>query len=329
MTSTAPWPNNRLAIERLYKIHQTLSSGARRSSAELAAELEVSQRTIQRDLEFLGTRFMAKIERDSSTKKYYYAEPFELPPMNLTAGEMVVFFLGEKLLQQCAGTPFEEQIRTAMEKIEVLLPEEIKLDAELLQTKISFSVPQLNTEAEIMAQYYSIILEAIQNQHVLGLRHTSFFKSHPESREVEPYHVVHIEGMWYLVAYCRLRHEFRTFAMARIQELRLLDKQFSPQPFNINSYLKYAWLIERGKKYDVELLFSAKQAPWIKERLWHPQQVLQEADDGKLYYKVRVTGLGEIKRWVLQYGAEVEVLKPLELRASIMREVEEMQNMYS
>ena len=110
MTSTAPWPNNRLAIERLYKIHQTLSSGARRSSAELAAELEVSQRTIQRDLEFLGTRFMAKIERDSSTKKYYYAEPFELPPMNLTAGEMVVFFLGEKLLQQCAGTPFEEQI---------------------------------------------------------------------------------------------------------------------------------------------------------------------------------------------------------------------------
>jgi len=79
----------------------------------------------------------------------------------------------------------------------------------------------------------------------------------------------------------------------------------------------------------VQLKFSPYQSRWIRERQWHQTQKLTELEDGGLILEMDVQGLVEIKMWVMQYGAEVEVVEPGKLKEEIKQEIQKMQHLYS
>jgi predicted DNA-binding transcriptional regulator YafY len=80
---------------------------------------------------------------------------------------------------------------------------------------------------------------------------------------------------------------------------------------------------------DVTIRFDEHQARYIRERRWHEtQKPLEELPDGEVVLRFRAGGLGEVKRWVMQWGAHAEVLEPAELRAEVATEVKKMQKMY-
>ncbi|MBC7323875.1 MAG: WYL domain-containing protein [Moorella sp. (in: Bacteria)] len=87
--------------------------------------------------------------------------------------------------------------------------------------------------------------------------------------------------------------------------------------------------IERGPQvYEVIIRFHRDQARWIKERHWHPGQVIGELPDGRLVLKMHLSGLQEVKRWVLGFGGRAKVLAPPELRREVAREAKEMAELY-
>jgi predicted DNA-binding transcriptional regulator YafY len=79
---------------------------------------------------------------------------------------------------------------------------------------------------------------------------------------------------------------------------------------------------------EVAIRFAPRQARWIRERRWHPSARVQDAIDGGCVLRMRVAGLGEVKRWVLQFGAEAEVLKPASLRREVVGELERARGVY-
>jgi predicted DNA-binding transcriptional regulator YafY len=78
----------------------------------------------------------------------------------------------------------------------------------------------------------------------------------------------------------------------------------------------------------VILKFSARQARWIKEKIWHNTEQKLPQPDGALILKMQVPVTSELKRWIMSYGREVEALGPAELRAMVKQEIEELAERY-
>ncbi len=102
-----------------------------------------------------------------------------------------------------------------------------------------------------------------------------------------------------------------------------------PDDFVLEDYLSSALGIETGKEtQEVCIQFDRHQARWIRERRWHHTQMIESQDDGSIILRMTVSGLGEVKRWVLGFGGHAEVLYPEKLREEIVKEAESILNTY-
>lgn len=299
---------------RLNLIHRLLKDGAYPNCRSVAGRLEVSERTVLRDIDCLRDYWHAPVEYDPRRRGFYLTNPdYALPPVNLAQGEVAALALGVTALAAYRGTGFESPLRSLMDKLPVILPDHISVDLESLQRGVSFMVEPPRGDAERVAGHFAALQRAIE-----------------ERRRVDPYHLRNFEGVWYAAGYCHLRGECRTFAIDRIESLAVLDERFDPAAgFSPDGYFGESWRLERGAgKRRVALRFSPYQARWVRGRVWHPTQEVREDADGSLVLAFTVSGLGEVKRWAMQYGAGVEVLAPAELREAVAAEVAQLTGVY-
>ncbi|WP_305047110.1 helix-turn-helix transcriptional regulator [Geoalkalibacter sp.] len=115
-----------------------------------------------------------------------------------------------------------------------------------------------------------------------------------------------------------------------IEHLSLTEHAFSPRPMEQwQSRIQGAFGIFQGEDLQtVTLRFSPHRARWVSRELWHPCQQIQREADGALLMQLVVADFREIKLRILQYGAEVEVLEPAELRAEIRDEIARLASLY-
>lgn len=323
---------NRSATFRMIRIEQHLKKNKYGNLRELADLLEVSQRTVQRDLETMRDLLGAPVIYDRYHKGYYYGREFVLPRIDLTEGELVALFLTEKLLSYLEGTPYAVQLASAGTKLRLLLTDKTSGDArEAARTRdyISIASEPLRGDELRLAKFFACLETARRQGRRVEHAYYSIQREEASVRKLDPYHLHLWEGSWYVIGYCHLRCAVRTFALDRVQEIRILDEKFRvPPDFKIEDYLRNCWGIERGAPARVQIRFDAHQARWIRERIWHPSQSLRELSEGRLLMEVEVAGWREIKQWVLGFGAHAEILEPAELREEIRREIMAMTEVY-
>ncbi len=121
--------HSRPPLERMLRIHQSLQSGKFPNASTLARKIEVSTKSIHRDIEFMRDRLGLPIEYDSSRTGYRYTEEVSaFPNIQITEGELFALIVAEKALQQYRGTSFEKPLLSAIKKMEQSLPETISLN---------------------------------------------------------------------------------------------------------------------------------------------------------------------------------------------------------
>lgn len=324
----------RAQFGRIFLIDREIRRGRYPSIKWLAEKLEVTTRTIQRDVACLRDQLGAPLEWDYHHKGYTYGgreKEFTLPQLYLTEGELIALYLGQKLLSQYTGTPYEEPIRNAFEKVCLLLPDTVSVDLSVVDQVVSFNVEPIRGDEEKVLTIYSTLAGATANKRTIWMRYYSASSDRVTEREVDPYHLRFYEGAWYLIGFCHLRKEIRTFALDRIQDLRVTAGSFSlPADFSLHDYLKDVFGLERGPEpVEVTILFDAHQARWIRERVWHPSQDCEFRSDGSLLLRLKVSGLGDIKRWLIGFGAHAEVISPPSLRREVVEEIQALQKVYA
>jgi predicted DNA-binding transcriptional regulator YafY len=140
-------------------------------------------------------------------------------------------------------------------------------------------------------------------------------------RAVDPYHLASVDGQWYLIGHCYLRDTIKVFLVARVQGLEITGTHFDePSDFHIDDYLGRAFSIIRGREgelHRIRLRFRGDAVRYVRERVWHPSQTLEETGDGDLIVGLTLSHLREVERWALSWTPDCEVLEPDELRQRV------------
>jgi len=320
---------NLAGYRRLIETHRLIQNSQYPNCEQLARRFEVSRRTAERDIERLRDQLGQPVEYDPKRRGYYYSGPADFPLLKFQEGEAIAIFLGQRLLMQCKGTPFERFVTDAMKKIRIMLPAnvDIKLD-DVLDTVSFHSDPLRGEEAEI-ADRYQFIYGAIQHQRTISTNYFTAARNAVTHRTIDPYHLHGAHGAWYCIGYCHLRREVRTFALDRMADLRETGATFEiPADFSIDEYLADSLELERGEPRKVVIEFVKGQVPYIKGKTWHKSQVIEELPDGSLRMTLQAGSMGEIKRWVMSLGSQAWVVEPQDLRDEIRSELDRARSRY-
>ncbi|MCS6988959.1 MAG: WYL domain-containing protein [Chloroherpetonaceae bacterium] len=309
---------SRTPIRRILWIDQQLREGRYPNRNQLAEALEVDPKTIQRDLDYMRDQLDAPIEFCRKRNGYHYSEPnFFLPMINLRERDVFAFVIAEKILKQCEGAAYYKEIQEVLNKISNFLPDAISVQeaAKLFEFESARSSP-------VDAQKIALLQECARLKKVAIIQYYSFHGQEKTTRSIHPYHLLNHEGSWYCVAYCVLRNDIRTFAISRMLSIEGTNEKFErAKDFNIKRYVQESFSLTRETKdITARIKFSPYQAQWIREKRWHPTQTIEELPDGGLILTLTVKGIADLKRWILKYGAEAEVLSPAELRSAIAEE---------
>ncbi len=307
---------------RLYEIDRLISQEVYPNCSYLSDCLEVSRRTVERDIERLRDMFGAPIEYDRRRKGYYYSEAFVLTEVKLREGEAIALFLGQKLLMQCKGTPLEDFVKRAMLKIRRIMPQEIEVNLERALEAVSFHVDPLRGEEVAVAERYQVLAKALEERRTVGMEYYSAGRNAVSGRKINPYHLRLTDGAWYCIGFCHERREVRTFALDRILSLSITCEHFTiPASFSIEEYLRDSWTIERGTPRQIVIEFDSTQVPYIRERQWHHSQKIEALPSGGLRMALTTGSTGEIMRWVMSFGSHAKILEPRDLRQQIIEEL--------
>jgi predicted DNA-binding transcriptional regulator YafY len=315
--AVASAPLSRPPLERMMRIHQAIQSGKFPNATSLAAELEVSTKSIHRDIEFMRDRMLLPIEFNPQGNGYHYTEEVNaFPTLQITEGELFALLVAEKALQQYRGTTFEKPLLSAFRKMAATLPDTISLNLADWEQTISF---RTSAEPLLNLQIFDALAKATAKREQLKLEYRKPARRATETRIVDPYHLANINGEWFLFAHCHLRRDIRTFVPARIQSLTPTGKTFvRPQKFSLEKRLRDSFGVHSGQgEFEVVIRFDDLVADYIREKRWHPSQVLRELPGGGIELKLRLSSLVEIQRWVLGWGGNAVVVQPPELARSV------------
>ena len=321
--------NNKVQRYRLLQIDEEIRSGKFPNATSLSKKIEVSSRTIQRDIEYMRDMYNAPIEFDAYKNGYYYTEEnFYIKSVPLSEGELFSVALFDQLLEQYRNTPLENDLRSVFKKIEMSLPNKITLDSSFLQNQTTFIPDQMGT---INPENFSKIFSALKNRHVLDFEYRPLQKTTWMTRRINPLHAVCQKGNWYVMGFCHDKKDIRVFNFSRMQNVTDSKEKFDiPEDFDPDKYFDKEigiWL-SATKKYTVQLLISAEIGTFALERSWNKNQKVEQREDGSVWVSFETTQLPEVKRWVLGQGKTVKVLNPPELIEQVREEVAAVLGMY-
>lgn len=321
-------PKSRTPLYRMTRIHKQLVEERYPNCSSLAKAIEVSSKTIQRDIEYMRDQLALPIEYEGSKHGFCYTEPVtSFPTIPATEGEVLALFVAQKALEQYRGTPFEQPLAKAFGKLSQVLQDEMSVNLGELASALSFHhTGRAITSMEI----FQTVNKALMESRELKFSYKKLNGNRAERRHVQPCHLASIDGQWYLFAHDLKRDDIRTFVLGRIQSVPESGKHFEkPKDFSLGARLMGSFGVFTGEgNYRVRIEFSAGVAQLVRERQWHASQKLKDLPDGGLELSLQLDSLEEIERWVLSWGGHAKVLGPLKLKQQVREALNSMQDVY-
>ncbi len=309
--------------ERFYRIDALLQGNRAVSLARLLEVLQVSRATLKRDLQYLRDRLGAPIVWDRELRGYRYERapgetPQELPGLWFNAQEAYALLMMQAMLSELQPTLLKAQIEPLKARLRALI-ETGQHAAEDVQRRFRL----LSTGQRVVADgHFEGVATALLSRRQLALRYYVRARNERSERLVSPQMLVHYRGNWYLVAWCHLRRDLRSFALDSIEEAHLVQTPAREMPAHqLDAFIGQGYGIFSGAKVQwATLRFTAERARWVARETWHPQQEQTWLPDGRLQLRIPFTDWRELAMDVMRHGAHVEVVSPQRLRDTVARE---------
>ncbi len=299
--------------KRLLFIDRVIREKSFPNCNSMAKEWEVSQKTIQRDIDYLKYELDAPIGYNQARKGYFYTEEnYKMPAINVSESDLFAICIAERALKQFEHTPLHSKLQSVFDRIGDSIPSSTTVDPAWIDDRIFFNPEPC---AVMDPQIWEKLATALRTNKRLKISHLSPGQTGVTERLVDPYHMIYFKGEWYLSSFCHNRSSIRTFGVSRIKKADVTDESFvMPKEFSRDKMFgDRMGIIWKKESYRVSVQFTPAVAPFIKERKWHPRQVVKDHKDGSLTLSFNTIHLNEVKDWILSYGRNAKVIEPKSL----------------
>ncbi len=299
---------------RYLKIAQVLHAHGEAgiSAATLAKQIGVSKRTVYRDLEAMDLDAGLAIWNDGG--RFGLEAGAFLPPLALTLPEALAFFLAARLLTK-ATDELDPEIIGAFVKLAQVLPP--VLAEQLHETADAFADTPRD---EAFTRVLRTLTEALAGRRVVEIEYTAgVYDASKGMRRLRlrPYAIepsAQTRAL-YVIGFDEERQDRRTFKVERIRSASLTPDTFPSRSPSVAAEMRSAWdVIGDDAPVEIVIRFEAAVAQRVAETRWHPSQVEEQQHDGTLLWRARVSGVLEVRSWILGWGPDAEVLEPADLR---------------
>lgn len=290
---------------------------------ELAEHFEISVRTVYRDIAALGEAGVPVA--GEAGVGYSLVKGYHLPPVMFTADEAVALANGEALVRRFTDRSVAAPMAMALAKIRAVLPRERQDELDRLAQTTAIdgdtrpaAAPDRRTLLPI--QQATIARRVLRIDYRTG-------DAVDSRRDIEPLGLACYGGAWYLIAWCRLRRDYRHFRLDRVRGLETLPEKFAARPdFSLQQHL--AATVSAGQSLQVELRFAPAALPRARRESYGAFLSEQPAREG-VTVTMRTYSFAWLARWLLSFGDDAEALAPAELRRLVAAEAEKIVRRYS
>jgi proteasome accessory factor B len=304
-------------MARMQLIYQAIKTERRPNCSDLAAKLEVSAKTVQRDIDYMRYQLNLPIEYDKERHGFFFTEPVTyFPSVHITESELVALLVARKAVEQYANTPFQKPLAAAFQKLTAGLDAQVSFNWHDLEQTVDVRPIGVSKQDLVI---FETVAAGVREQYELELEYRKLEAKRPEIRRVKPYSLVCVENQWYLRAWDLVRRDLRTFHLGRIIRAKKLPYHFTrPTGFDVNETLLDSIGVYTGTKAETVLLrFSGWAARVAGERVWHSSQSIRTRSDETVELKLKVAINPEFERWLWSWGDAIEIVSPSTLREKI------------
>jgi len=299
---------------------------------ELADEVEVSEKTIRRDLEtFQQVGFpVHEVVEDHNRKKYRIEPVGGEPGLSFAFDEALALYFARQLMEPLAGTPFWGAASRAFRKIRASLGPHALQYAERFRGMFHHTIIGTSDYAR-KAELIDQLMLGIEDHRAVFITYQSLRATEPVTYDVYPYGLIYHRGSLYLVGWAPEHEEIRHWKLDRMTDAEVTQVRFDPPAgFDLQEHLANSFGVMQGDgDVRVKIHFSAEVARYVQEGQWHRTQQLAPQPDGTVLAEFHLDGTEEIKRWVLSFGRHAEVLEPEDLREEMADELTATRDRYT
>jgi len=285
---------------------------------DMAEQLDAPARAIYRDLEVLQ-KLPVPLYTDKDGKESYWkidADFRNRLSIPFTLSELLAVYLAQDALRPLDGTVLHDSLQSLFDKVRANIPKPLFRQMLALRGAFLSGIPA-QKDYRTYREFVQVIQDAIQERKTLRLFYEPL-DQRPAERDVDPYAIHLRNGTLYMIGYCHLRKDIRTFVVDRMKRMKLTDQNFPPPVgFSLENYLRHSFGMFTEELARVKARFHKSLTRYLLERRWHPSQKNRRLKDGSLELAFEVAGTKEIKTWIMSFGSLAKVLEP----ASLVKEI--------
>lgn len=299
-------------IDRLTGMILLLQSQRVITAEQIAAHFEMSVRTVYRDLSALGEAGVPIIAE--AGVGYSLMRGYHMPPVMFTEDEAASLFMSAEITEQVADESLKQSLKSALLKVKSVLPEERKDYLNRLKNTLGVWFRRGGNDDRKIS--LMPIQDAVLRRRCLALRYDAASRGKITSRIVEPLGLVFYSRQWHVIAYCRLRKDFRDFRLDRLTGWEVLDECYEGHAnFSVKEFLQA--VIDSDELYPATVQVSRGILDRFRSEMPCTAVEEEKLPDGSVRIEILTCSMHWLTGWLLGYGTQVEVLDPPELRDSL------------
>lgn len=299
-------------FDRITAILIQLQSKKIVKAQDLADRFDISLRTVYRDIRSLEEAGVPLY--GEAGVGYSLVDGYRLPPVMFTREEAMTFVTAEKLMEQFTDVATKASYQSAMYKMKAVLRSDEKDLVEHIEDSILIRKrnPENNGAPN---NILDSLLKCISENCVAKMTYSAMNSEEMTERTIEPIGIFHENQLWYVIAWCHLRRDYRQFRTDRVNTISITDQKFTRKHPSFKEYLETAE--NQHNLQTVKIRVARKVARYIQQQKYYYGFISETMQKDTIEMTFQTLSMEGFARWMLMFADMSEIVHPPELKAKV------------
>ena len=307
-------------LQRVLAALELLQSHASLSGAQLAELVGVDRRTVRRYIVELEN-FGVPIRSTRGCDGHYALMPgYKLPPMMFSNDETLALSVGLRVARDLGLSDMTPAVASAQAKLDRVMPKTLKRKIGNLNAVVALDL--LPPQAQSGSEFFAQVTQCASAAQTIALTYCAL-DGRLSEREVDPYGVGYLYGAWYVVGYCHLRRDLRSFRLDRVHAVQACPKSFGMPPgFDVLRYLRES-IAAVTRAHSIVIRFAQADVATLRRAI--PSSIGKLTQQrGSIRLDAQADDLDWFARELARLSLDFEIVKPKALKTALVAHAQQL-----